>query len=483
MSTTVTPEDSTAPGLAKSSMGGFEVLAQSVAGIAPSAVMATGPALVAIGAGGSIMHAYAVSTVILLMVGWCITKFARREAANGTLLTYIAKAFGPAAGFVGAAGLAFGYALIAVGCLAGVSLYVEPLLGAIGMPGAHSTATTLVIEVIAAALAAFAMVRGVQLSTRIGVVLEVVSIVSILVVIGAVLTTHGLTLAPLHPPGLSSGGVASGMVLAILGYVGFESAACMGTEAKLASTTIPRAVLGSVVIACVLYLISSYAQLVGFGEPAKITASVAPLNDLADSAGVHPLGYLIDVGAAASFFACVTGSLNAAGRLAFSMGQDRLLHRSIGLAHPARKTPHLALIGLSTVCALIAVVMTASGITLMNVFAYAGTIGTYGYMIAYILITTGAAVYLYRVKAPIGSAVVVGGLATAGMCYVLYSSVYPVPEAPYNLLPWIFLGVLVLAGAWYAFVKARLGRGTETESRSSPRPRLNAEVAVEATGD
>jgi amino acid transporter len=471
MTTTVTPEHSTEPGLAKSSMGGFEVLAQSVAGIAPSAVMATGPALVAIGAGGAVIYAYAVSTVILLMVGWCITKFARRVGENGTLLSYIAKAFGPAAGFVGAAGLAFGYALIAVGCLAGVALYVEPLLGAIGLPGAQSTAVTLVIEVVAAALAALAMVRGVQLSTRIGVVLEVVSIGSILAVIGAVLATHGFTMAPLHPPGLSSGGVSSGMVLAILGYVGFESAACMGTEAKLASQTIPRAVLGSVAIAGVLYLISSYAQLVGFGDPAKITASAAPLNDLADSAGVHPLGYLIDIGAAASFFACVTGSLNAAGRLLFSMGQDRLLHRSIGVAHPIRKTPHLALIGLSTACALIAVAMTASGIAPMNVFAYAGTIGTYGYMIAYILITVGAALYLRRVKAPIASAVVVG---------VLFKNVYPVPDAPYNLLPWIFVGVLVLAGAWYAIVKARLGRGSDTESGSSSRPVLTADFAVEA---
>lgn len=78
--------------------------------------------------------------------------------------------------------------------------------------------------------------------------------------------------------------------------------------------------LGSVVIAAVLYLLSAYAQLVGFGDPAKITASAAPLNDLADSAGVHLLGYLIDIGAAASFFACVTGSVNAASRLLYSMG-------------------------------------------------------------------------------------------------------------------------------------------------------------------
>src|SRR5437879_8660394 len=104
----------TETGLAGSSMSGFEVLAQSVAGIAPSAVMATGPALVAIGAGGAIMYSYAVSTVILLMVGWCINQFAKREGNGGSLLSYITRAFGPAAGFVGSVGLAFGYLLNAV---------------------------------------------------------------------------------------------------------------------------------------------------------------------------------------------------------------------------------------------------------------------------------------------------------------------------------------------------------------------------------
>jgi amino acid transporter len=461
-------------------MSGSEVLAQSVAGIAPSSAMATGPALVAIGAGGAVMYSYAISMVIMLMVGWCITQFARREGEGGTLLSYISKAFGPGAGFVGAVGLAFGYALIAVGSLAGVVIYLGPLLDAVGLPGVHSTATTLVIEVVAAVLAALAMVRGVQLSTRISLVLEVVSICSILVVISAVLGTKGLSMAPLHPPGLSASGITGGMVLATLGYAGFESATCMGTEAKFASRTIPRAVLGSTVIACALYLLSSYAQLVGFGSPAKIIASAAPLNQLADSAGVHPLGYLIDIGAVASFFACVTGSLNAASRLIFSMGRDRLLHRSVGVAHPTRRTPHLAIIGLSVGSAVTAVIMTASGITTTNVLAYAGTIGTFGYMIAYILIATGTSVYLRRVRVPIAATVVVGGLATVGMCYVLYKNVYPVPAAPYDLLPWMFLGVLVLAGAWYAIVKGRSGRGPDAKPGAPSSHLLDTGAALEA---
>jgi hypothetical protein len=98
-----------------------------------------------------------------------------------------------------------------------------------------------------------------------------------------------------------------------------------------------------------------------------LSASPVPLNSLADASGVPVLGYLIDIGAAVSFFACVTGSLNAAGRLLYSMGQSRLLHRSIGTAHPRRQTPHLAILTLSVICAVIAIVLTLSGIGIMNV--------------------------------------------------------------------------------------------------------------------
>jgi len=451
-------------GLAAATMGGFEVLAQSVAGIAPSAVMATGPALVAIGAGASVLYSYAASTVILQMVGWCIAQFTRRHGGD-TLLSSITSAFGPGAGFIGAVGPAFGYALIAVGSIAGFTLYVEALLNAAGLPGATSLALTVALELGCVALAAWAMVRGVQLSTRVGVLLELISITSILIVVVAVLAKFGLSSEPLHPKDLSLHGVTGGMVLAILGYVGFESAACMGTEAKSPNRTIPRAVLGSVVIAAVLYLLSAYAQLVGFGDPAKITASAAPLNDLADSAGVHLLGYLIDIGAAASFFACVTGSVNAASRLVYSMGESRLLHRSMASAHHRRQTPHLAIVTLSVCCAAIAAGMSLSGIKTVNVFAYAGTVGTYGYMVAYILISLGVIVFLRRARAPIGAAVVIGGLAALGMLYVLFKNIYPVPPSPYEVLPRIFLALMVVTGLWYAVVRSRKGAPIDLTDR------------------
>ncbi len=66
-------------------------------------------------------------------------------------------------------------------------------------------------------------------------------------------------------------------------------------------------------------------------------------------------------------------------------------------------------------------------------------------------------VMLRRRREPVIAAAVVAGPAATGMLYVLFKSVYPVQAAPYNLLPRIFLGVVVAAIAW-TFVLVTRGR-------------------------
>ncbi len=142
--------------------------------------------------------------------------------------------------------------------------------------------------VLLAAAAAWCMVRGIQLSTRVGMVLEVLSIGAILAVIAVVLGKQGLEVgAVLAGRGSALGRVALGMVLAILGFVGFESAASLGVEASEPRRMVPRAVLGSAGLAGLLYVLSAYTQLVGFGgDTAALSGSASALNELAAAAGV-----------------------------------------------------------------------------------------------------------------------------------------------------------------------------------------------------
>lgn len=451
-------------GLAAGSLSPVEVLAQSISGIAPSAAAAAGPGLVALNAGGSVIYSFIASTVVLLLVAWCINQFVARKGA-GTLMDYISSTFGTGAGFVGAIGLAFGYVLIADAVLAGLVIYLSPLLSLVGV---HTvgTALSVVIMAVATILATFGMIRGIELSTRVGVILEGISIALLLILLVIVLVHAGPSGAPFHLPQTSVSGTAAGMVLAILSYVGFESAACMGTEARNASKSIPRAVVLSAAFVGVLFIISSYVQLVGFQGTTRLLASSAPLNGLADIAGVHAMGYVMDVGICASFFACITGSINAASRLLHAMGEKRLLHAAIGTAHRKHKTPHLAIGILAVITFLIPAVMALSGTSAENIYAETGTIGTYGYMLCYFLVAIACPVMVYRTRGNPAAAAVIGTLAAASLAFVIYKSLYPVPAGAYKWMPWEFLAVLAAAAFWYvargrATHQATLSQGVE----------------------
>lgn len=459
-------DDAKAPGgggLAAGSMSGVELIAQSTAGIAPSAVMVSGATLVAASAGPGTLYSYAASLTILLLVGWCVSRAAKLRPGED-LLSHITATFGRAIGFVGSTGLAFGYLLIAVGCVAQFSQYMKPLLGQAppASAGAAGTGigTTFVLEILCVIAAAFMMIRGVRISAWAGVVLEVLSISVILLVLTIALIQHGLTLAPLVPTGVTASQVVAGMVLATLGFVGFESAACLSVEAKDPQRTIPRAVTGSALLAGAMYLYASYAQIVGFGGADQLAADATPLNTLADGLGVHWLALAIDVGAVASNFACVTGSLTAASRVLRSMGESKLVHSKLAATHPTRRTPHVAILLLSAAALSAALGMAAEGINELDVYSYTGTLGTFGYMLAYMLMGLGTPILVRRL-APgkgIAAAALCGVTATASLSYVFYRNVYPVPQWPVDLMPWLFVSVLLAAAAWYVAGPARRAR-------------------------
>ena len=115
--------------------------------------------------------------------------------------------------------------------------------------------------------------------------------------------------------GTSFDGVTYGIVLAVLGFVGFESAASLGAEARNPHRSIPRAVIGSAVLVGVLYVFASIASVLGFGSVDALTGSAAPVSDLAELYGLRSIVWIVDLGVAASFFAVTIASINAASRV------------------------------------------------------------------------------------------------------------------------------------------------------------------------
>lgn len=464
-------------GLAHGTMSQLDVMAQSVAGIAPSAAMATTPALIALYAGQGAWLSYVAATVVVILVGLVATQFGRRFASSGSLYSYVARGLGPGGAFAAGWGLVIGYGFIAMIGVVGTAIYFGSFLTTLGLPVGGTLAVCLILAVAAIGAAAFAII-GIKISTRVGLVLEIISVAAILVVLIAVLVGSGGrgATAPFDLSALSFDGVAFGIVLGVLGFVGFESAASLGAEARDPHRAIPRAVLGSAVLVGVLYVFAAYDMVRGFGDPNALSQSTAPISDLAVQYGLGGVSWIVDLGITASFFAVTIACINASSRILYTMGEEDILPRALGRAHSRYKTPHVAIAVIAPVVLVVPIVLVASGMTPLNVFTYTGTIGTFGYMLAYVLMAVALPFFLRKRDEFNPASAVLAVIVIAALLYVFYKNVIPVPEYPLNLMPWIFLGLVVLGLAWYAVARARRPQlveevGTFEEEPVPPHPR------------
>lgn len=91
-----------------------EVLAQSIANIAPTLTPTVNAALVFASAGAGTWFTYVLATISLVIVSININQFARRSASPGSLYAYIGRGLGATAGVFTGWGLILAYVFTAV---------------------------------------------------------------------------------------------------------------------------------------------------------------------------------------------------------------------------------------------------------------------------------------------------------------------------------------------------------------------------------
>ena len=152
------------------------------------------------------------------------------------------------------------------------------------------------------------------------------------------------------------------------------------------------------VLAGLFFIFALTAKFLGFrGEAEPLDKSSAPMNVLAQKAGLpSAVGVLINIGALISFFSCVLACITASARVLFLMGQRGALHSLLGKAHSSNQTPHRA-VALSGVLVLLPFgFLTWFGISAFDVYGFLGTLATFGFLTAYIVVSTAAPFFYAR---------------------------------------------------------------------------------------
>jgi len=443
----------TSYGLRNNALSPMETLAQSVSTIAPTTTpVATIPLVCAL-AGNGTWLAYVLATAAILLVASCVGRFARYSASPGSLYTYASMILPPSLGATTAWSLLLAYIATGASVIGGFYHYANLLLhDATG----HSVSTGA-LALLVTAVSVWIAWRDVKISTQLMLWIEAVSVSFILIVVVLVLVRRGwhLDMQQVQLRGMTGSGLRLGLVLALFSFAGFESATTLGAEARNPLRTIPRAVIQSALLAGVIFITCAYAEVLGLRSAGQdLSTSPAPMRVLSQVGGVPILGLLIDFGALVSMFAGTLACITAAARVLLLMSHNGLAHRSFRKTHLRNETPNLAIVITGAAAVLPVVVLASRGASGLDVYGWMGSLATYGFIVAYALVSAALPRYLrehndYRLGSQI-----LPWLACGAMLLALAGNLYPIPEGPYGKLPYIYVAYLAAGLSWF-FLRTR----------------------------
>lgn len=441
-------------GLHAGALGPVETLAQSVSAVAPSTSPSLTIPLVFALAGNGTWFVYLLATVAMLLVGFCVSRFARLSASPGSLYTYTANALPPVFGVTTAWGLLLAY--LATGAsVAGGALYYAIVLAQQFFHWAPPALPTLAVVCGVAGWIAY---RDVKLSAELMLWIEVTSVSLILIVLLVMMVHFGLhfDLDQFRLKGVTLSSLGPALVLSIFSFVGFESATTLGAEARNPLRTIPRAVLQCALLTGAFFMLCSYSEVLGFrGESGKLSETTSPLHLLAGRVGVSPLGVAIDMGAFVSMFACVLACTTAAARLLMRMAHGGLLPALFERTSTRHRTPTAAVLASAGLMFAGTLVMALRGVTGSDMYDLLGSLAVFGFLTAYALVALALPFARLAVGQHSHTVAVVSVTTVIVMILISVFDVRSSTDPAHARIPYIYLAYIIAGIAVYLFRRTK----------------------------
>ena len=189
----------------------------------------------------------------------------------------------------------------------------------------------------------------------------------------------------------------------------------------------------------------AYCEVIGFG-PAGIkdlADSTAPLNDLALRYASRKLAIALDLAAAVSCFSGILGGLAAIARVLFALGRAGL-SPTLASVHKVHGTPARA-VSLAAILIMLPFLIWAPHAGASNFYSYTSTIGVLALILIYIAVGGAEMVEAWRERRLRWAAICMAGPLL--LLWVLFRSLYPIPESPNNWWPYVALAWVAASAA------------------------------------
>src|SRR5215204_3440743 len=295
------------------------------------------------------------------------------------------------------------------------------------------------------------LVLGVRESAQANFVMVIIKLAVLVFFIAAAATAiNADNFTPFAPAG--AGGVVSAAAIIFFAYIGFDAVSTGSEEAKNPRKDLPRAIMGSLVVATVFYMLTSLGA-VGLLPADQLGASDAPLAQALDEgAGLNWAAAVLAAGAVVAITSVMLVILYGQTRIFFAMCRDGLLPERLADVHPKYGTPAKLTIGLGVLIAILAAVVPLTEIVkLVNI----------GTLFAFVLVNVGVIVLLYTkpemprpFKVPLSPVLPILGVAFA---------VFLMADLPLStwirFVTWLAVGALIYALYGYRNSRVRMAHG------------------------
>jgi amino acid transporter len=438
--------------LGKPTLTVIDAIAQSLAiGPVLSAVLLA--SFVAAVAGSAAPLAALIGAIGSICVGWVIVLFARRYTGAGAIYDYVRKASSGSLGLF-AAGIYFiGFMFLGgAGIYLAIGFFASLFFSTLGINLAWWIWALIAVAIV------FAFNHfGVTTTTRTQLILTMLAVLPVLIVALTVIFSGGVaghTGEVFNAANPNAGNLFRGVLLAITLFIGFEASASLSEETKDPKRAIPIAVIGTVVIAALFYLIVLYASAIGFGidKIADWASDPAPLSTLGTKFVGGWIAPWIDIALIVDMMAVASAFMATTARGWFALGRHGLLPSSL-----TTKSQYDTPLGGNILVAVLAVVLIVLTLLFrmepMSMFTANALTGTLMISVIYILLAV-LAFRLVPSNAPWQYIVV--ALAIVTPVLAVYGSIIPFPPYPANVGVWCAIIGIGIAAVWTMMASSRV---------------------------
>ncbi|OTP11347.1 amino acid permease [Enterococcus sp. 10A9_DIV0425] len=299
-------------------------------------------------AGPALTLSFVLAAIVVILSGLSFAEFASRVPVIGGPYAYLYVVFGEFAAWL-TGWLLIGEFLLAVSSVSsGWSGYVQGFLASLGvrlpqaLTGAYNPESGTYIDLIAVLVVVFVTYivsleakKALRLNNF--MVFVKFGIIALFIIVG-IFFVKPENWQPFTPFGFE--GVLDGAALVFFAFLGFDAVAMAAEEVKNPQKDVPRGIIGSILIATVLYIIVTLI-LTGIVPYTELGVS-DPVAFAMRYVGHGTVGAIIAVGAILTLLTVTISMMYSLARLLFAVSKDGLLPHFMSEIDKKHRTPKKA---------------------------------------------------------------------------------------------------------------------------------------------